>query len=233
MYRRLTASMSPAAMILPIFALVVAAAGAGYSVATIGTSDIKNNAVTSAKVKNGTLVAADMIPERKFTYVDAGGPPNFSNGGQGDCVWQSAHPLLAGLPRVGFRTDRFGTVHLAGIVQGTDSAGGDAVCDVAAEQEDGVVFTLPANARPKKHVLRVQGTGTGSGTLLIAGKGGVFGAGIALPAGSVYWTGDPGFGLLLDGISYPASSTKVFGRSLASGKLTAEGAALLKRYGIG
>ena len=97
---------------------------------------------------------------------------------------------------------------------------------------DGIVFTLPKSARPKKHVLRVQGTGTGSGTVIIVAKGGPIGSGLALPAGTVYWTGDPTFGLLLDGVSFPASTTKVFGRATASGKTTADGAALLKRLGI-
>lgn len=229
--RRLNSSLSPAAMIMAILALVVAAAGAGYSAATIGTSDIKNNAVTSAKVKNGTLKAADMVAEKKFKYVDAGGPPNFSNGGQGDCIWQSLHPLLSGLPRVGYRTDRFGTVHLSGLARADNGPGGDATCDTL-EQEDGIVFTLPPKARPKKHVLLLQPTGATDATLLIVGKGGAFGAGVALPAGTVYWS-EPTDTLILDGISFPASTSKVFGRTAPSGRITPKGAALLKGLGIG
>ena len=209
---------------------MVAAAGAGYSVATIGTSDIKNNAVTSAKVKNGTLKAADMIPEKKFTFVDAGGPPNFTNGGQGDCVWQSAEAIIPGLPRAGFRTDRFGTVHLSGLVQRSNGAGGDGVCD-GAEIDDGIMFTLPSSVRPKKHVIRVVSGGGAPGTLIIANKNGLVSGTTSLPAGTVYWTGDTV--VLLDGISYPAGNTKVFGRTTTSGKTTPHGRSLLKQLGIG
>ncbi len=100
------------------------------------------------------------------------------------------------------------------------------------EQEDGIVFTLPPNARPKKHVLRVQPTGATTESLLIVGKGGAFGAGVALPAGTVYWS-DPTGTLILDGVSFPASNTKVFGRTIGSSRITPKGAALLKRLGIG
>ncbi len=95
-------------MLVAIFALVVGVAGAGYAAGKIGTSDLKDNAVTSKKVKNGTLKAADMVKEKKFKYVRAA---QFGDGGDGDCVWQSGHNQIPGLARVGYRTDRFGTVH--------------------------------------------------------------------------------------------------------------------------
>ncbi len=41
-------------------ALVVALGGTGYAAATIGTGDIKNNAVTSAKIKNKNVKATDL-----------------------------------------------------------------------------------------------------------------------------------------------------------------------------
>lgn len=41
-------------------ALVVALGGTGYAAATIGTNDLKNNAVTSAKIKNGNVTPKDI-----------------------------------------------------------------------------------------------------------------------------------------------------------------------------
>lgn len=41
-------------------ALVVALGGTGYAVGTIGTNDLKPNAVTSAKIKNGHVKAPDI-----------------------------------------------------------------------------------------------------------------------------------------------------------------------------
>lgn len=227
--RRLSAAMSPAAMILAIFALVVSAAGAGYAAAKIGTDDLKDNAVTSPKVKNGTLKAADLVKDQKFRYV---GSAAFGDGGEGDCLWQSGHLQIPGLARVGYRTDRFGTVHLSGVAAGPDGPGGDAVC-AATEAEDIRVFRLPSAFRPVKHVFRVQSTGSESGTLVIAGRNGLTVPGISLPAGTVAWTGDASFGVILDGISFPQASSKVFGREAARGTTTAEGRALLERLGLG
>jgi hypothetical protein len=227
--QRLSAAMSPAAMILAIFALVVSAAGAGYAAGKIGTSDLQDNAVTSPKVKNGTLKAADLVKEKKFRYV---GSAAFGDGGEGDCVWQSGHTQIPGLARVGYRVDRFGTVHMSGVAVAADGPGGDAVCE-STEAEDIRVFRLPSAYRPVKHVLRIQPTGTETGTVIIAGRNGLNVPGVSLPAGTVAWTGDVNFGVILDGISFPQASSKVFGREAARGTATAEGRALLKRLGLG
>jgi hypothetical protein len=55
-------------MTVALVALFVALSGTGYAVSlnvpnsSVGTAQLKNNAVTSAKVKNGTLVKADSSP---------------------------------------------------------------------------------------------------------------------------------------------------------------------------
>ena len=46
------------ATIIAVIALLVALSGAGYAATTIGTSQLKNNAVTTPKIKNGRLVHA-------------------------------------------------------------------------------------------------------------------------------------------------------------------------------
>ena len=226
--QRLSAAMSPAAMLVAILALVLSAAGAGYAAGKIGTSDLKDNAVTSPKVKNGTLKASDMVKEKKFSYVGASA---FLDGGDGDCVWRSGHNDLPGTARVGYRIDRFGTVHMSGIVAGADGAGGDAEC--GNESEDFFIFRLPAKFRPEKHVLRTQFDGTDGGTVLIASRRGLEVPGVlSVPAGTVYYSGDPGFGLLLDGISFQVAGTKVYGRSADATVPTADRRALLERLGL-
>jgi hypothetical protein len=67
--------LSPAFPI-SLMALFVALGGIGYAAATVGTGDIKNGAVTSKKIKNGTIKKKDL----KFTIPTGGaqgpaGPP--------------------------------------------------------------------------------------------------------------------------------------------------------------
>ena len=46
------------ATIIATIALLVALSGAGYAATTIGTAQLKNNAVTTPKIKNGAQVQA-------------------------------------------------------------------------------------------------------------------------------------------------------------------------------
>ena len=59
--------MPKASISVATLALVVAATGgvAAYAGAQIGTSDIKNNAVTSTKIKNGNVKTADLSPKAR------------------------------------------------------------------------------------------------------------------------------------------------------------------------
>lgn len=61
---RFARASSPAALLISVLALVVVVTGAGaaYAAATIGTAQLKNNAVTSPKIKNGTITTADLAP---------------------------------------------------------------------------------------------------------------------------------------------------------------------------
>ena len=235
--RRLSASLSPAAMTVAVSALVLAGAGAGYSAAQIGTKDIKNNAVTSAKiqknavtgakVKNGSLTAADLVKEKKPTRFGAAGGPAFSNGGQGDCVWQSASVVLPGVGAPSYRVDRFGTVHLSGVAVGGNGAGGDATCDYNSEAEDGIVTILPAAVRPA--TIQVRPIGSSSEGMIIVGNTPIMG----LPKGAVYWKGPPTFGALLDGISYLPAGSPLAARTATRSHLSPEGRVLLRHLGLG
>ena len=228
---RLTKSMPPAAMVIAILALLAATAGVGYTAATIGTNDLQNDAVTSPKVKDGTLRQVDLVKDPKFKYVGGSGV-NFSDGGEDDCVWQSGHTLLPGIAKVGYRTDRFGTVHLSGVAVGSNGSGGDATCDATVQSEDGLVFVLPAASRPAKTQIIVIGD---AGTIIVAGKNGlIVPPTIALAPGAVFWQGSPSFGVLLDGISYPGPTAKVYGKARpGTQKVTPGGRALLRNLGVG
>lgn len=221
MSRNVSSSMSPAAMVIAILALVLAGAGAGYSAATIGTSDIQNNAVTGKKVKNGSLKAADLVKEKKYTS------PTLGNGGDNDCLWGDASMVaLPGLRKVAYRTDRFGTTHLSGIALQQDGPGGDAACGGTDAVADFTIFTLPQSARPSASLYMMTMTGN---LLLIPGPGGLdLGGGTVIPSGAVLCSslGDPCF---LDGISFETGRAKVMPRSTTSRPISPAGRELLKQ----
>lgn len=129
---RTTRSIPPAAIVVAVLALVLASAGAGYSAGKIGTKDLKNNAVTSAKVKNGTLTDKDLVKDQKFIKIADAGGVDFSNGGQGDCQWQPGSMVLPGVGDPAYRTDRFGTVHLSGIAVGAPTPRAATACATPA-----------------------------------------------------------------------------------------------------
>lgn len=219
--RNISSSMSPAAMVIAILALVLAGAGAGYSAATIGTSDIQNNAVTGKKVKNGSLKAVDLAKEKKYTS------PTLGNGGDNDCLWSDVSvTALPGLRKVAYRTDRFGTTHLSGIAIQQDGPGGDAACGGMDAVVDYTIFTLPEGSRPAASLYMVTSTGN---LMLVPGPGGLdLGGGTIIPSGAVLCSslGDPCF---LDGISFETARAKVTPRGTTTRPISAEGRELLRQ----
>jgi hypothetical protein len=57
---RIRPSLPSPALVIALVALFVSLGGVAYGVATIGTSDIKNQAVTSKKIRNGTIRSRDV-----------------------------------------------------------------------------------------------------------------------------------------------------------------------------
>jgi hypothetical protein len=58
---RMSRAMSPAAFALSVLAVIVAtSAGTAYATILVGTKNIKNGAVTSAKIKDGTIQGVDV-----------------------------------------------------------------------------------------------------------------------------------------------------------------------------
>jgi hypothetical protein len=224
--KRLHSATGTVALVLALLALVASAAGVGYAAAQIGTNDIQNNAVTakkiaknavtskkikknsvtSNKVKNGSLKNADLVREEKARLATLG------NGGQGDCVWQSADTVLPGY-NIGaptLRKDRQGVVHLSGLSVPADGAGGDADCDPSdpGQISDGIAFILPAGYIPAKSIYSPLGGG-----IIVGAQGAVLPGG-ALPAGAVF-----GSAVILDGLSFDAAGSGVaIAKTKASGR---------------
>ncbi len=72
---RLTRATSPAALALSVLALIVAtSAGSAYAATKIGTQQIKNSAVTSAKIKNRTIATKDLATSTTRALRGARGP---------------------------------------------------------------------------------------------------------------------------------------------------------------
>src|SRR5512132_4225425 len=125
-------------------ALFVALSGVAYGVATVGTSDLKNGAVTSKKIRNNTIRTQDIRnrtirgkdvrnntltskqikdPEA-YHEVGATGEPAFKNG---------ANNFGGGFSTTAFFKDTDGVVHLKGTLSATNGT---------------VAFTLPEGYRP-------------------------------------------------------------------------------------
>jgi hypothetical protein len=72
---RLTRAMSPAALMISVLALIVAtSAGSAYAATKIGTKQLKNNAVTSAKIKNRTVKTSDLATATRTALRGGTGP---------------------------------------------------------------------------------------------------------------------------------------------------------------
>lgn len=241
--RRVGSALSPLALLVALLALVASAAGVGYAAGQIGTSDIKNNAitakkikknavtakkikknaVTAAKVKDGSLGAADMVAEEQQHAA------TLLNGTEGDCLFQSGAALAPGLGGPAFRKDRFGVVHLSGIVVSGDGPGGDGVCDPSdpGQASDAIAFVLPAGYVPAKTM--IVGDLSSGGTIIVGAAGlntGLF----ILPPGAVAanFSSAP---ILLDSVTFdPAGSSVVLPKMAASGRVNGS---LARAVGLG
>jgi hypothetical protein len=167
------------ANVVATLALVIAVGGASAFAATklaknsVGTKQIKKNAVTSAKVKNQTLTGKDInlaklgkVPQAQVAdtanavppaepihIVGAPGEPPFENGSA-----NFAAPGFSFQP-VGFYKDVGGIVHLVGIAKAGPNFEASFV---------GPIFTLPPGYRPAPGVTELFGGGQGS---VIGGAG--------------------------------------------------------------
>jgi hypothetical protein len=118
-------------------ALVVALGGTGYAATTIGTKDLKNNAVTSAKIKDGNVKGGDLNENSVSTAKIKDG--SVKDADVSDITMQNL-PLVNGWTAYDSRGARYGkdasgVVHLSGGV----AQGG---------VFDGEIAVLPPGFRP-------------------------------------------------------------------------------------
>jgi hypothetical protein len=177
---------------------------------------LKRGAVTEKALKDAVVTAAKLGPEAVTGPAIAAGAvsvdkiaeheerhvvTSFSNGGEGDCIWQDAG-AMAGFGRVSYYKDEIGYVRMGGVAIASDGPGGDGVCDLddPGEAEDGIVFRLPDDYLPAELVLSFGIDGIAG---VIPAGGAIFAG--PVPGGVVYADG----GAFLSGLNYePASSAR-------------------------
>jgi hypothetical protein len=168
----------------------------------VTTPKIKNGAVTKAKLKNKAVTASKIANLEKRHVVGTSSGVAFTNGGEGDCIWQSGAAAIPGLSAPNYYKDHLGVVHLQGVAISADGAGGDAACD-SVQANDGIVFTLPAAYRPQFTEIHE----TADTTMILVGNAGLVSGTVSLPAGTVYGVQTSGSTpqLIADGISFRTS----------------------------
>jgi hypothetical protein len=145
---------------------------------------LKKNAVTTKALRDAAVTAPKIAAHEAPHVVGAPGEPSFANGGEGDCVWRniSATEGFSGTNPAAFYRDQLGFVHMEGFAFAEDGTGGDGNCDVSdpGEEEDGIVFALPAGYAP---------AGVAIGGLLsavVAPASGATVEGTPIPGGAVF-----------------------------------------------
>lgn len=187
--------------VISLLALFVALGGTSYAVvklpaSSVGNRELKRDAVTASKIRNGTIGPADLNaavsamrgPRGPQGPAGATGPSGVAGGPE---PW-TALPFEAGWTNYGsthitgaFRKDQLGKVHLRGLV--SKGSGAPSGPDVIA--------TLPPGYRPPMRMLFSVGSGAPN----------EFGRVDVMPTGELLWmlgpVGEVDF-TSLDGISF-------------------------------
>ncbi len=141
------------ANVISSLALFVALGGTSYGLArnSVGNRELKRDAVTSAKVKDASLTAADISPRTQLGFRGPRGPqgPSGLQGPPGPTIAAAPEPWQplpfdprwanygAGFELAGYRKDQLGRVHLRGLITRVDGLPGNEV-----------IATLPPGYRP-------------------------------------------------------------------------------------
>ena len=148
------------ALVVSLIALFVALGGTSYAAITalpansVGTHQLKNNAVTGVKIANGSITAAKISSDRlgPVKIVGAPGAPAYAG------TWESAQSSAD--EGVSFYKDPWGIVHLQGNAANSNGA------------HEGTIFTLPAGYRPAKTIyFSVYGSGGSAAYVQVASDG--------------------------------------------------------------
>jgi hypothetical protein len=152
------------ANVVSSLALFVALGGTSYAVArsSVGSAQLRANAVTSVKVKNRSLRANDLSPSAR---LGIGRGPQGKPGPPGQFIGtpEAWKPLElasgwaafdANHPQPGFRKDRQGLVHLRGLLTLTAGVPPAAAGDIT-------LATLPVGYRPSLRTIFAISTGQG------------------------------------------------------------------------
>jgi hypothetical protein len=185
--RRIKGTLSYA-NVMSTLCLFLLLGGAAYAATklpknSVGTKQIKNGAVTGAKIKKNTITGTNinlarlgtvptattattattagtangLTPPEALHLVNAPGEPGFEGGS-----FNLTAPNVSGLPPASFYKDHEGIVHLEGIVM------------VGKEEKVGSlvpIFTLPAGFRPANGVVQILPAGGASSAVIIGGAG--------------------------------------------------------------
>ena len=200
------------ANVISCLALFVALGGAAYAATklpanSVGTKQLKKNAVTGSKVKSHTLTghnidlaklgtvpsasnavtsgtANALAPPEAIHLVGMAGQPAFEGGSVG-----YGEPGVTFQP-VGFYKDKEGIVHLEGVVKVGKEKGSTSLVPI---------FTLPAGFRPADSVVQMFYSGYTNGVVIAGSNASYEGHGLS---GNVL--GSEGETLVLSGITFRA-----------------------------
>jgi hypothetical protein len=195
-------------------AVFLALTGGSFAVAaalendSVKSKHVKDNQLKSADLKDGKAVGGrDLVPDEALHVVGTAGEPQFGTGGDGDCLWSDKG--FAGFAPVGFYRDTLDRVHLTGLLDSTDGAGGDGLCDASDPSEktfDHTAFILPEAYRPRGIEWFASDSEEDSTVIIVGGR--TDGNYIArpIPAGAVIVDSTPtdqiGVGAVVSGISW-------------------------------
>jgi hypothetical protein len=154
--------------VISVLALFIALGGTSYAVIklpakSVGNRELKNNAVTASKIRNGSIGLADLSSSGVRGPRGPEGPAGASGAGAGGPAtippvspWQVL--VFAGIwtnygsgfDTAAFRTDQLGKVHLRGLVTKNG----------ALPTKEDTIATLPAGYRPKARMIFAVGSGS-------------------------------------------------------------------------
>ncbi len=117
---------------------------------SVFSKHIVDGQVRAPDIADGAVGASELAPVEPRRFVGTVTPPEFGNGGEGDCEWRNLGAAGAPTDPIAFYKDPLGIVHLEGTAQAFNGPGGDKACNPssAGDAFDGIVFILPPGYRP-------------------------------------------------------------------------------------